>query len=487
MISISMSLPINSSQTVQIELNKIESNKTESNNSLYNQSDNQSNNSYNQSIRSVRMKQDGELQRPYYYNLKIFGCSHNQSDGETIGGLLDEAGFVAVDDPDASDIIVLNSCAVKGPGQALILHLVNKYKSTKHILVAGCIPQSMPELSGLEGVSLLGVQQFQRIVEAVDRVIVGENIKWLSKQDLPSLDLPKRRNNSLVEIIPINLGCLHSCTYCKTKHARGHLRSYAIEAIVARARAAIVGGAKQIWITSEDAGAYGKDIGVTLPQLLRALLAIVPDDVMVRVGMTNPPYVLEYIDELSGILNHSQMFSFIHIPVQAGSDEVLLHMQRGYCVEQFERAVDALRANVPNITIATDIICGYPSETELDFEKTLSLVRKYEFPILYISQFYPRPNTVAAELKHLPTQEVKKRSTELTRLFKEQQPYSLLANTVQDVWVSSVSDDDKFSIGHTKNYIQVLLPRDDALLGKKVLVRVMRAGKHHLMCALMNS
>lgn len=438
-------------------------------------------------IRSVRMKQDGELQRPYSYHLKIFGCSHNQSDGEFMGGLLDEAGFVAVDDPNVADIIVLNSCAVKGPGQALILHLVNQYRYTKHVLVGGCIPQSMPELAGLEGVSLLGVQQFQRIVDAIDRMLLGEQIKWLSKQDLPSLDLPKRRNNSLVEIIPINLGCLHACTYCKTKHARGHLRSYTIAAIIARAKTAIEFGAKQIWITSEDAGAYGKDIGVTLPQLLRELISILPKDVMIRVGMTNPPYVLECIDELSELLNHPQIFSFIHIPVQAGSDAVLTHMHRGYTVEEFESAVDILRKNVPNISIATDIICGYPSETKEDFAKTLSLVRKYEFPIMYISQFYPRPNTLAATMKRLPTQEVKRRSTELTVLFKEQQPYATLTQTTQDVWISSISEDEKFCIGHTKNYIQVLLPRDDSLLGKKVLVRVLRAGKHHLMCELINS
>jgi threonylcarbamoyladenosine tRNA methylthiotransferase CDKAL1 len=441
--------------------------------------------------RSVRMKQDGasgsgELQRPYLYHLKIFGCSHNQSDGEVMGGLLDEAGFVATEDPDAADIIVLNSCAVKGPGQALILHLVNQYRSTKHVLVAGCIPQSMPELAGLEGVHLLGVQQFQRIVDAVDRIISGEQIRWLSKQDLPSLNLPKRRNNSLVEIIPINLGCLHACTYCKTKHARGHLRSYTIEAIVDRAKSAIAEGAKQIWITSEDAGAYGKDIGVTLPQLLRALLAAIPSEIMVRVGMTNPPYVLEYIDELCDILNHPQMFSFLHVPVQAGSDAVLEHMHRGYSVAEFERAVDMLRKNVPTITVATDIICGYPSETEEDFAKTMALVRKYEFPILYISQFYPRPNTPAAAMRRIPTQDVKRRSTALTVLFKEQQPYASLANTTQDVWVSSTSDDGKWSIGHTKNYIQALLPRDDSLLGKRVSVRVTRAGKHHLMCELQN-
>jgi threonylcarbamoyladenosine tRNA methylthiotransferase CDKAL1 len=122
--------------------------------------------------------------------------------------------------------------------------------------------------------------------------------------------------------------------------------------------------------------------------------------------MTNPPYILEHLDAMADILSHPRIYSFLHIPVQAGSDSVLADMKREYCVEDFSKIVDFLRSKVKGITIATDIICGFPTETETDFEQTLKLVHKYKFPILFINQFYPRPGTPAAKMKRVPTQEV---------------------------------------------------------------------------------
>jgi threonylcarbamoyladenosine tRNA methylthiotransferase CDKAL1 len=122
--------------------------------------------------------------------------------------------------------------------------------------------------------------------------------------------------------------------------------------------------------------------------------------------MTNPPYILEHLDAMADILSHPRIYSFLHIPVQAGSDSVLADMKREYCVEDFSKIVEFLRSKVKGITIATDIICGFPTETETDFEETLKLVDKYKFPVLFINQFYPRPGTPAAKMKRVPTQEV---------------------------------------------------------------------------------
>lgn len=125
---------------------------------------------------------------------------------------------------------------------------------------------------------------------------------------------------------------------------------------------------------------------------------------MIRLGMTNPPYILEFIDEQCEILQHPNVYSFIHIPVQSGSNDVLRDMRRCYTCEEFSYLCDILQTKVKDITIATDVICGYPTETEEDWEQTMDLCKKYKFPILFINQFSKRPLTAAASLQPLPSQ-----------------------------------------------------------------------------------
>ena len=170
------------------------------------------------------------------------------------------------------------------------------------LVVAGCVPQGDRKLHGLEDVSVVGVQQIDRVVEAVEETLKGNTVRMLGKKSLPRLDLPKVRKNPLVEIIPLSTGCLGACTYCKTKHARGKLGSYDLNAIVDRANSVIKEGVSEIWLSSEDTGAYGLDIKTNVVKLLHAIVNILPTDgsVMLRVGMTNPPYILEHLDGIAG-------------------------------------------------------------------------------------------------------------------------------------------------------------------------------------------
>ena len=129
----------------------------------------------------------------------------------------------------------------------------------------------------------------------MEEALKGHQVRLLAKKELPMLDLPKIRKNELVEIIPLSTGCLGSCTYCKTRHARGKLGSYDPQAIVERAKSAVEDGVMEIWLTSEDTGAYGRDIGTDLPTLLKAIVEVLPDHAMLRLGMTNPPFILEHL------------------------------------------------------------------------------------------------------------------------------------------------------------------------------------------------
>ncbi|XP_055383786.1 threonylcarbamoyladenosine tRNA methylthiotransferase [Condylostylus longicornis] len=426
--------------------------------------------------------------------VKTWGCAHNNSDSEYMAGQLAVYGYNLTNNKNEADLWLLNSCTVKNPSEDTFRNDIKSgLKDGKHVVVAGCVPQGAPKSEYLKGLSVVGVQQIDRVVEVVEETLKGHTVRLLQpKKDTgkrvagPKLALPKVRKNPLIEIIPINSGCLNQCTYCKTKHARGDLVSYSPEEIVERAKQAFEEGCCEIWLTSEDTGTYGRDINSSLPELLWKLVEVIPQSCMMRVGMTNPPYILEHLEEIAKCLKHPRVYSFLHVPVQSGSDSVLSDMKREYCRKDFEQVVDYLRDNVPGVTIATDIICGFPGETEADFEETMTLCEKYKFPSLFINQFFPRPGTPAARMERIPANLVKTRTKRLTDLFYTYEPYIHKVGEKQTVLVTEISHDKNFYVGHNKFYEQVLLPKQKNLLGKSVQVRIVSASKFSMNAELID-
>ncbi|EDV55626.1 threonylcarbamoyladenosine tRNA methylthiotransferase [Drosophila erecta] len=417
--------------------------------------------------------------------VKTWGCAHNNSDSEYMAGQLAAYGY-RLSGKEEADLWLLNSCTVKNPSEDTFRNEIKLgMRNGKHVVVAGCVPQGAPKSDYLNGLSVIGVQQIDRVVEVVEETLKGNSVQLLQNKKKvhgrrvagAPLSLPKVRKNQLIEIISINSGCLNQCTYCKTKHARGDLASYPPEEVVERARQSFAEGCCEIWLTSEDTGAYGRDIGSSLPELLWQLVEVIPEHCMLRVGMTNPPYILEHLEEVAKVLQHPRVYAFLHVPVQSGSDSVLGEMKREYCRQDFEHVVDFLRERVPGVTIATDIICGFPTETEADFEETMTLCAKYRFPSLFINQFFPRPGTPAAKMERIPANLVKKRTKRLTDLFYSYEPYAKRVGEIYTVLVTEVSHDKLHYVGHNKSYEQVLLPMRDNLLGTRVHVRITSASK----------
>ncbi|XP_053323598.1 threonylcarbamoyladenosine tRNA methylthiotransferase [Spea bombifrons] len=420
--------------------------------------------------------------------VRTWGCSHNNSDGEYMAGQLAAYGYSITENPEQADLWLLNSCTVKSPAEDHFRNSIKKAQEhDKKVVLAGCVPQAQPRQEYMKGLSIIGVQQIDRVVEVVEETIKGHSVRLLGqKKDNGKrlggarLDLPKIRKNPLIEIISINTGCLNACTYCKTKHARGELASYPIEELVGRAEQSFQEGVCEIWLTSEDTGAYGRDIGTDLPTLLWKLVEVIPEGAMLRLGMTNPPYILEHLEEMAKILNHPRVYAFLHIPVQSASDSVLMDMKREYCIADFKRVVDFLKERVPGITIATDIICGFPGETDEDFKETLKLVEEYRFPSLFINQFYPRPGTPAAKMAQVPAHVKKQRTKELSQLFHSYNPYDHKIGQKQQVLVTEESFDSQYFVAHNRFYEQVLVPKDPEFMGKMVEVHIFEAGKHFM-------
>ncbi|CAB4054528.1 CDKAL1 [Lepeophtheirus salmonis] len=402
---------------------------------------------------------------------------------EYMAGLLSAQGYnISFEDKESAEVWILNSCTVKNPAEDHFRNEVDGgLKDGKKVIVAGCVPQGKPGSEYLKGLSVIGVQQIDRVVEVLEETLKGNSVRLLGskksqrkkKAGGASLALPKIRKNPLIEIIAINTGCLNQCTYCKTKHARGELGSYPPEEIVARAQSCFEEeGVVEIWLTSEDTGAYGRDIGTTLPELLWKLTEVIPKGCRLRLGMTNPPYIMDHLDEMAKVLSHPRVYKFLHVPVQSGADAVLKDMKREYTVDDFSKVVNVLKNKVPGITIATDIIAGFPTETDDDFKETMILCKKYKFPSLFINQFFPRPGTPAAKMKRVATtKEVKKRTKELSDYFQSYEPYK------KSNWEK---------MGHNEFYEQILVPKDDVLLGKCVDIEITSVSKFSMMGKLVS-
>ncbi|RNF26401.1 putative tRNA modification enzyme [Trypanosoma conorhini] len=419
-----------------------------------------------------------------------FGCGHNVSDGEYMAGLLAQSGYRVTDVFNGADVYLLNSCTVKNPSEEHFISMMNRVRAVgKPLVVAGCVPQADPKNTQWDDVSVIGVRSIDRVAQVVHEALQGHCVRLIGateqanrKQEpneLPPLDLPKIRRNRFIEIIPINVGCLNHCTYCKTKQARGDLRSWPIDSILSRVRSVLREGVKEIRLTSEDVGAYGIDINTDFVSLLRATVKeLQGTDVMLRVGMSNPPYLLRQLDDFAALLKHPNVYEFMHIPIQSGSNRILEAMQREYNVEEFYECVRRIRSVVPNVTLATDIICAFPGEGEEEWRETMEVCAQVRFPVLNITRFYPRRNTPAAAMKQIPTEVAKRRTTELTEFFNSYRTFDHMIGEVHSVALLETAHDKHHLVGHTKGYVQVLVDPQEARVGENVTVVITSTTKY---------
>src|SRR3989344_4977265 len=354
-------------------------------------------------------------------HLKTYGCAFNQAESESIAGLLAYAGHKIVDTEQDAELVVINSCTVKGKAEAKLFGDLRKLGAKgKRVVIAGCVPQAEQSYvtTKLIDYSIIGTKNLSKITYAVEETLNNNRVVFLEPGDRenPRLNLPKIRRNPFVEIIPINEGCLSQCAFCKTKQARGNLLSYDPQKILQHAHAAIADGGKELWLTSQDTATYGYDMKTNIAELLQHLCAL-DGDFMIRVGMGNPTYYLPQLKQLIAAFKHPKVYKFLHVPIQAGDDQVLRDMRRGYTIEQFFKIVDAFRAEIPDITIVTDVIVGYPTESEEQFQNTLKAIERMQPDSCNISRYWPRPGTPGAKLTPLSIDALKERTKRLNALF----------------------------------------------------------------------
>ena len=342
--------------------------------------------------------------------VEAYGCSASFADSEMISGLIQNGGHTLANNSTDSDLNIVVTCSVKDSTANKMMYRINSLK-TKPLIVAGCLPKAEKDTveKFSENASLLGPNSLGKTLQVINSTLKGTKQIALEDSDLSKVGLPKVRLNPAVGIVEIANGCMSECTFCQTKISKGDLNSYRLGDIVRQVQTEINEGCKEVWLTSTDNGCYGFDIGTDLPSLINAVVDI-PNEFMIRVGMMNPMYMPRIKEKLIESFDNDKVFKFLHIPVQSGSDKVLHDMKRGHTAGTYREIVNKVKQRFSEFTISTDIIVGFPSETEEDFQKTVSLLEETKPDVVNLSKYSARPGTDAAELKQIDAAEVKRRS-----------------------------------------------------------------------------
>ena len=396
-----------------------------------------------------------------------YGCSLNKAETEQITGFLESSGFQIVSKPEKAGTIIINTCAVKEPTEnrmlARIKHMKKISKKNSRLIVFGCLPKISP----------------QKISEISNDIVkIGPLLEELAKElgikeTAFSPSVKQRHSSKFVSIIPIARGCLGNCSFCATKNARGSLKSYSPEELKKRFFRETK-SPKEIWLTAQDTACYGLDIGTSLPELIREFLKS-RKKFRIRIGMMNPHHALSMLEDFLPLFEDRRMYRFFHIPLQSGSDSILKKMNRPYSKKDFFLLVKKIRKKLPGAVISTDIIVGFPGETEKDFHETLEAVKKISPDIINISRFGARPNTAAEKMPlQLHGRAKKARSRILSEIQKKisLEKNKSLIGSVQEIFVSEKGQKGNF-VGRAVSYKPIVIEKN--LLGRFARARIENA------------
>lgn len=335
--------------------------------------------------------------------IESYGCTLNQGEACEIKDLLLSLGWSMTSDPADADLSVLVTCVVIEATENRMLRRLRALSSSRKVVVTGCMATARREAAK----AILPTAEF---VPPGDLESIAKLVGCVGS---PSAD-GAGGDASGFSIVPIATGCRGECSYCITRLARGDLRSRPPKEIITKIADGAREGPLEIRLTAQDSAAYGLDIGSDLVQLLGSI-GEVEGDFRMRVGMMNPNSVLPLLDRLPDAFSEPRVFKFLHLPVQSASDGLLSEMGRCYTLADFEKVVFAFRSTVPELTLSTDLIVGYPEETDEDHEANLALVRRVQPDIVNVTRYSPRPGTKAFESgRGIVGWKAKDRSRELT-------------------------------------------------------------------------
>ena len=436
---------------------------------------------------STRIKEAG---RPLTYHISTFGCQMNFKDSEKLAGILEEIGYVETE-TEAADFVLLNTCTVReNANQKVYGHLgilKNYKKKNPHMMIAlcGCMMQEELVVEKLKESYrfvdiIFGTHNIYKLAELIqtrlesDRMVVD---LWKDAKEIVE-DLPSVRKYTFKAGVNIMFGCNNFCSYCIVPYVRGRERSREPEDIIHEIEDMVSEGVVEIMLLGQNVNSYGKTLEhpISFAQLLERVEQI-PGLKRIRF-MTSHPKDLS--DDLITVMAKSEKICrHMHLPVQSGSSRLLERMNRRYTKEQYLELVRKLREAIPDISLTTDIIVGFPGETEEDFEETLDVVRQAEYDSAYTFIYSKRTGTPAANMPdQVPDDVVKERFNRLLQVVAESSAKRTgrLEGQTAEVLVEGISEQDPSMItGRLSNNLLVHFPGDESYIGKLCKVHLDQA------------
>ena len=416
-----------------------------------------------------------------------FGCQQNVSDSEKLKGMLCSMGYSITEEWNEADFIIFNTCAVRGHAEDRVYGNIGKVKQLKKekpnliAAVCGCMAQQQSVADKIKKSYpyidiVFGTQVFHRLPEFVYNRLKGS--KRIFELELPNEDIvediPVSRDGTYKGWLPIMYGCNNFCTYCIVPYVRGRERSREPEKILEEAKAMIANGCKDITLLGQNVNSYGKgcDHGVTFAKLLR-MINDIPGEFRIRFMTSHPKDCT--IELLDTIKDCEKVSRHLHLPFQSGSSRILKRMNRYYDRETYLNLINAAKERIPDVSLTSDIIVGFPGETYEDFKETLSLVEEVEFSSLFTFIYSPRNGTPAAIMEDPVSREEKgKWFDELLRLQEKiaaENVKKYIGKTYR-VLCDGEGDTDGVLTGHTSGTAVIEFEGDKSLIGEFVNVRV---------------
>lgn len=424
------------------------------------------------------------------YHIITYGCQMNEADSETIAGILTERGYQPCEDVHDADLILLITCAIRDHAEERIygklgqLMQIKKQKPDLIIGVGGCMTQQMPIAKKLRTKFpllnlIFGTHNLHEFADMLDDV-VQRNSRVFNIKNIDGIvveNLPKMHHSSYKANVNITYGCNNFCTYCIVPYVRGRERSRLKDDIVQEVVNLVERGYVEITLLGQNVNSYGKDL--TEPVRFEELMIALADlEGLKRIRfMTSHPKDMS--DELIDIVaQHDNICNHIHLPMQSGSSKVLKAMNRHYTKESYLALANRVRSKVPDCTITTDIIVGFPGETEEDFAHTLDVVKQVKFDAAYTFAYSPRPGTPAAEYENQVPEDVKKRRLhELIAVVQDLMRDSNLrcVGKTYQVMVDGVSKKDSEVFSGRTDHNKLVHFRGDYQIGQLVELEIYRA------------
>ena len=437
-------------------------------------------------IRELLARESAVLGRPVTYCLQTFGCQMNEKQSEVVAGIMDEMGFDRKESEDA-DIVIYNTCTVRENANLKVygrlgkLHNLKKHNPDMKIILFGCMMQEQHVVDKIRKdypfVDLVfGTHNIFRFAELFYEMKNRDSQLveiWEGTEQIVE-ELPTERNYSFKSGVNIMFGCNNFCSYCIVPYVRGRERSREPEAIVNEVKSLVADGVTEVMLLGQNVNSYGKTLEhpITFAQLLQMVEAV-PGLKRIRFMTSHPKdlsdELIEYMGKSKKVCHH------LHLPMQSGSSRILKLMNRRYDKEKYLELVQKIREAVPDISLTTDIIVGFPGETEEDFLETLDVVDKSDFDTAFTFIYSKRSGTPAAKMEdQVPEDVVKDRFDRLLSLVQEKgrMVSTRFQGTVQEVLVETESKEKGIFTGRTQYNLLVHFPGTSDMLGKYIQVRL---------------